>query len=92
MELGSDLAESLKCPVCFDLIEDAVMYPCSHNVCKSYAEKSPASPPLGPRTVSPSGSKKPGETAAPSFRESDEPMRPLEPCGSTVEGQPAGLT
>ena len=39
MELGSALAESLKCPVCFDLIKDAVMYPCSHNVCKSCADR-----------------------------------------------------
>mmetsp|Transcript_34480 Transcript_34480/g.82136 ORF Transcript_34480/g.82136 Transcript_34480/m.82136 type:complete len:158 (+) Transcript_34480:742-1215(+) len=44
MELGSDLAESLKCPVCFDLIKDAVIYPCSHNVCKSCTEQLLAMP------------------------------------------------
>ena len=44
MELGSDLAESLKCPVCLDLIKDAVMFPCSHNVCKSCTEQLLAMP------------------------------------------------
>ena len=44
MELGSDLAESLKCPVCLDLIRDAVMFPCSHNVCKSCTEQLLAMP------------------------------------------------
>ena len=38
-ELGSPLAASLKCPVCLELIKEAVMYPCSHNVCKSCSEQ-----------------------------------------------------